>query len=81
MKVVCINEYRIKNYKCDPNGEERTTIGKTYELFQYKDSYGDIGYYFIADNGDSYGDKPIYFEKYFISLEQHREQQLNSIGI
>ena len=75
MKVICINEYRMKKYKCDPNGEARTTIDKTYELFQYKNLQGDIGYYFI----DDFGDRPIYFEEYFITQEQWREQQLNKI--
>ena len=72
MKVVCIKD----DYKTfDPTStyQSRTTIDKTYELFPLED--GD--YYFI----DDFGDKPIYFEKYFVTQEQWREQQLNKIGI
>jgi hypothetical protein len=91
MKVVCIKD----DYKTfDPTStyKSRTTIGKTYELIQYEDSYGDIGYYFIDDFGEEtwigfkkvkldnrWYDKPIFFEKYFVTLEQWREQQLNKI--
>ena len=65
MKVVCVHKNRFS--------EKEITIGKTYELFPLED--GD--YYFI----DDFGDKPIYFEKYFVTQEQWREQQLNKIGI
>ena len=72
MKVICIK--RFYNH-LDPTStyQSRTTIGKTYELFPLED--GD--YYFI----DDFGDKPIYFEKYFVTQEQWREIQLNKIGI
>ena len=72
MKVICIED----DYATfDPTStyQSRTTIGKTYELFPLED--GD--YYFI----DDFGDKPIYFEKYFVTQEQWREIQLNKIGI
>jgi hypothetical protein len=97
MKVICIKNYYTtfvfsanKGQVYDPLlYKNRTTIGKTYELIQYEDSYGDIGYYFI----DDYGDQPIYCLKtecqrhyserlasdYFMSIEQWREQQLNKI--
>jgi hypothetical protein len=54
-----------------------TTIGKTYEIIEYSDSYGDIGYYFIGDDGKEL----IYFTHNFITIEQFRENQLNEIGV
>ena len=54
-----------------------TTIGKTYEIIEYSDSFGDIGYYFIADDGKEL----IYFTHNFITIEQFRENQLNEIGV
>jgi hypothetical protein len=75
MKVICIKD----DYATfDPTlpYKSRTTIGKTYELIEFIRNGKKI-YYFI----DDYGDKPIYNEKYFVTLEQWREQQLNKIGI
>ncbi len=71
MKVVCVHKNRFS--------EKEITIGKTYEIIQYEDSYGDVGNYFISDDGFEL----LYFvnDKDFITLEQHREQQLNKIGI
>lgn len=54
-----------------------TTIGKTYEIIEYSDSFGDIGYYFIGDDGKEL----IYFTHNFITIEQFRENQLNEIGV
>lgn len=72
MKVICIKKFWTMNKPFPENTyKSRTTIGKTYELFQLDD--GD--YYFI----DDYGDKPIYFEKYFVTQEQWRDNQINKI--
>ena len=65
MKAIC-----IKNY----DDLSRTTIGKVYEIFEDCE-IGDE--FFVADNGDELW----YHPDYFISVEQHREQQLNKIGI
>jgi len=70
MKVIC-----VKNYS-----NSRTTIGKVYEIYQPFDNHpikSKIRYYFVADNGN----KLWYDPDYFITLEQHRENQLNKIGI
>ena len=72
MKVICIKKFWTMNQPFPENTyKSRTTIGKTYELFPLDD--GD--YYFI----DDYGDKPIYFEKYFVTQEQWRDNQINKI--
>lgn len=79
MKVICIKD-DYTTYEHTSTYKPRTTIGKKYELIQY-DSYGDIGYYFIDDYGEEFTTRPIYFEKYFVSIEKWRELQLNKIGI
>jgi hypothetical protein len=69
MKVIC-----IKN--CD-EVNPRTTIGKVYEILKDYDSDDE---YFVADNGDE-----LWYQSdqsdYFISVEQHRDNQLKLIGI
>ena len=73
MKAICIKNYDEVN--------SRTTIGKVYEIHVDNiviSSYDeDEDYFFIADNGDELW----YDSNYFISVEQHRENQLNKIGI
>lgn len=74
MKVICIKNYDEVN--------SRTTIGKIYEIHKYnKDTNIITAYdyksYFVADNGDELWYEP----DYFISVEQHRENQLNQLGI
>jgi len=64
MKAICIKNYDDVN--------SRTTIGKVYEIFEDYDS-GDE--FFVADNGDELW----YQSNYFISVEQHRDNQLNKI--
>jgi hypothetical protein len=66
MKMICIKNSDEVN--------SRTTIGKVYEILIDYDS-GDE--YFVADNGDELW----YHSHYFISVEKHRENQLNKIGI
>ena len=66
MKAICIKNYDELN--------SRTTIGKVYEIYKDHDS-GDE--FFVADNGDELW----YHSHYFITLEQHRENQLKLIGI
>jgi hypothetical protein len=66
MKMICIKNSDEVN--------SRTTIGKVYEIFEDYDS-GDE--FFVADNGDELW----YQSNYFISVKQHRENQLNKIGI
>jgi hypothetical protein len=66
MKAICIKNYDEVNY--------RTTIGKVYEILQDYDSEDE---FFVADNGDELWYEP----DYFITIEQHRENQLNKIGI
>ena len=46
MKVVCVHKNRFS--------EKEITIGKTYEIIQYEDSYGDVGNYFISDDDLNY---------------------------
>ena len=66
MKAICIKNSGEVN--------SRTTIGKVYEILKDHDSDDE---YFVADNGDE-----LWYHSYcFISLEQHRENQLNKIGI
>jgi hypothetical protein len=71
MKAICIKNYEEVN--------SRTTIGKVYEIFQEYNSSEDNYYneYFVADNGDELW----YSSDQFITVEQHRENQLNLIGI
>ena len=64
MKAICIKNYDILY--------SRTTIGKVYEIFEDYDS-GDE--FFVGDNGVELW----YVADYFISVEQHRENQLNQI--
>ena len=64
MNAVCIKNYDEVN--------SRTTIGKVYEILKDHDS-GDG--YFVADNGDELW----YFSDHFITLEQWREQQINTL--
>ena len=66
MKAICIKNYDEVN--------SRTTIGKVYEILKDYDS-GDE--FFVADTGDELW----YHSHYFITLEQHRENQLKLIGI
>ena len=66
MKAICIKNYDEVN--------SRTTIGKVYEIYKDHDSDDE---FFVADNGDELW----YHSDCFITLEQHRENQLNKIGI
>lgn len=69
--MICIKNYDEVN--------SRTTIGKVYDILE--ESYSSTGYdtnlYFIADNGDELW----YDSDHFISLEEHRENQLKKIGL
>ena len=68
MKVICVNRIDIN--------KDALTIGKTYEIL-YHTEHGDTVQWFIADDGTEL----LYFDndKDFITLEQHRENQLNQI--
>ena len=70
MIVVCVNKNRFS--------KDELTIGKTYEIL-YHTEHGDTVQWFIADDGTEL----LYFDndKDFITVEQHRENQLNKIGI
>ena len=60
---------------CIKNSDEvnsRTTIGKVYEILIDHDSEDE---YFVADNGDELW----YFSDHFITVEQHRENQINKL--
>lgn len=46
------------------------TIGKTYEILS---GYGHK--YFLTDNNS----EVLYFPQYFMSIEEHRDKQLNEI--
>lgn len=63
LKAICIKNYDQVN--------SRTTIGKVYEIYQEK---GDDAY-FVGDNGDELWYEP----NYFITVEKHRENQINKI--
>jgi len=69
MKAICIKNYDDVN--------SRTTIGKVYEIFEDYVINDSDDKYFVADNGDELW----YHSHYFISVEKHRENQLNKIGI
>jgi len=64
MKAICIKKYEKVN--------SRTTIGKVYEILSDNDNEYE---YFVADNGDHLWYDP----DYFITLEQHRENQINKL--
>ena len=68
MKVICVNRIDIN--------KDALTIGKTYEIL-YNAENGNTEKWFIADDGTEL----LYFDndKDFITLEQHRDNQLNQI--
>ena len=69
MKMICIKNYDEVN--------SRTTIGKVYEILEDYVPSLNSNLYFVADNGDELWYEP----DCFISLEEHRENQLSKIGI
>ena len=79
MNMICIKELG------------KTTIGKTYEVREYKDHLANTVFHFTDDVGigswkmkerkrRKEGGK-IKFSDYFIPLDQWREQQLKQLGI
>ena len=85
MKVVCVKQ----GYSF--NGKFRITIGKQYDIFKSMDNGNYIkidnllempktetrNLYIIGDNDDEL----YYVSEYFVTLEQHREKQLDKLGI
>lgn len=72
MKVIC-----IENKQADGNLHPLLTLNKVYDV--EIDSFGKDNVY-IINNDDMFMDETSY-KHFFIPLEQHRENQLNQLGI
>ena len=90
-EIELIKNGHIKEYEgiiicVDNKGYKNLTIGKQYECipFGYNISFGGLDglngakelYYQIVNDGN---EQHNYYKERFITLEQHREQQLNKI--
>jgi len=75
MKVICVKYHRLKWF--DRSNKPDLTVGKIYDLIQYKNVDGERAYYYVSDNGTEllYSDD----DKELIPLEQWRDNQIESV--
>ena len=74
MKVVCIKE------QFNRNGKFPYTVGRIYEVTRLIDNinWGLVGSYFaISDDGT----EKVAYKECFIVIDEHRQQQLDKLGI